>query len=128
MKQNKVDMLVLASAILLLVMLVGMVFDIWPFVFFTIPILSAVLLGLGALNVQEKWGPLVPWIVGFGIVSTVLFIWAGMGMLDQEQSFGGLSLSAGVLVYVIWPLSSLTLGLLYAYMFKKWLKWDIDKK
>ncbi|WP_257352279.1 hypothetical protein [Pseudalkalibacillus decolorationis] len=127
MKSNRVDKIIMACGFLLLLMLVGMTFNIWPLVFFTIPLLTIVLLALGALNKENEWGPLVPWIIGFGIVFTALFIWAGIGMTSQETTFGGFSLGAGVIIYFIWPFITFVLGLLYAMMFKRWLKWDIKR-
>lgn len=125
MNFDKVDTLVSTTAILLLVTLIGMIFDIWYLVFFPMPVLITVLLALGSLNKEDQFGPVLKWLIGFGAISSALFVWAGTGMFSQEPRFGGLTVAAGVILYVMWPLFALVSGPLYAYVYKVWLSRDV---
>lgn len=127
MNLDKVDAIVIASAALLLAMLLGMVVDIWYLVFFAIPLLVTVFIGLGSLNREGNWGPTVPWLIGFGVLATALFVWAGIGMFDQTPEFGGFTSAMGVILYVMWPFFTVASGLLYAYVYKEWLRRDVRR-
>lgn len=126
MNARKVDGLMPVIAVLLATMLVGMVFDVWQLAWFAMPILATVLLALGCLDRQERWGPTKPWIIGFGVLSSALFAWAATGMASQEPSFGGLSHAMGITLYIIWP-GTVASGFLYAYLYRRWLVTDIRK-
>lgn len=127
MNLDKVDATVIVSAVLLLAMLLGMVVGIWYLAYFATPLLVPVFMGLGPLDREGNWGPTVPWLIGFGAISTALFVWAGIGMFDRTPDFGGFTSGMGVFLYVIWPFCTIASGLLYAYVYKKWLRRDIRR-
>lgn len=129
MKIDRVDGMIIAIAILLSAMLIGMLFNVWYLAFFSIPILATALMGLGTLNRDNRWGPTLPWVVGFGVISIGLFVWAGVGVAsDQTPGFGGLTVAAGVMVYIAWPVLTLVSGLLYALLYNQWLRRDVKEE
>lgn len=129
MRIDRVDGMILVIAILLAAMLIGMLFDVWYLAFFSIPILATALMGLGTLNRENKWGPTLPWVAGFGVISIGLFVWAGVGVISaQTPGFGGLTVAAGVLVYIAWPVLTLASGLLYALLYNQWLRRDVKEE
>lgn len=129
MRIDRVDGMIIAIAVLLSAMLIGMLFNVWYLAFFSIPILATALMGLGTLNRENEWGPTLPWIVGFGVISIGLFVWAGIGVISsQTPGFGGLTVPAGVLVYIAWPVLTLASGLLYALLYNQWLRRDVQEE
>jgi hypothetical protein len=120
MKHKVIDTIVFCILVLLILMLVGLVFDIWYIAYYPIPLLAAALV----LMSVNKWKGVLPsFIIFFGIL-LFLFIWAGIGMTSQGNGFGGLSLSVGVFFYLIWPFISIFSGLFYAYVYEKTSKED----
>lgn len=129
MRIDRVDGMIIVIAVLLSAMLVGMLFNVWYLAFFSIPILATALMGLGTLNRENEWGPTLPWVAGFGVISVGLFVWAGIGVISsQSPGFGGLTVAAGVLVYIAWPVLTLASGLLYALLYNQWLRPDVQEE
>lgn len=126
MKLDRVDRLVLVCFVIMVASIVGMVFDFWRLVYYAIPAMTALFMLLGGLNKREGWSRAVvgPAAV-FGGLMLVLFVIAD-ALLGSDAFFGGLPAATGVFLYVIWPVTTVAGGLLFAWVYHKWLRHDLD--
>jgi|SRR5699024_102749 len=114
--QKQVDKIVISISIVFLISLIGMIINVWELVYYPIPIITILLMILSYVD-RLKESIVVRTLTIFSLVTLVAFILAGFGITDTNQSFWGLSLGAGILVYIIWPLSAMS-GIVYAIMHK----------
>lgn len=124
MKMDKIDAFVLSCGVLLALLLAGMLTGVWQLVLYPIPVLAAALLLVGSLNSQDKLGPALLPVVVFSVPLLALFVWIGQ-TVSSEGRLGGLQYSLGVVYYVLWPFTTLCTGLLYAFVYQRWLKRDL---
>lgn len=123
MEYNKwVDKFIVIVLLLQLLMLVGLVFDIWYLAYYPIPLFAGILMAICLFNKQINWKKALPACLAFFIILIALFVWAGIGMNSNKMGFGGLTHSVSVLFYVMWPFLTFFAPLLYAYIYEKVLK------
>ncbi len=127
MKLDKIDALVAAVTAATLIAAVGMLFDIWQAVYYSIPVFVLLFMLLGSLNARDAWSTrtLVP-VVAFGLVVTALFVAAGV-LIDSTETLGGLPVSTAIFLYVLWPLSVVGGPLVYALVYRSWLAKDVRR-
>lgn len=121
MNHEKVDALVGAFFAATLIAAVGMVFDIWQAVYYSIPVFVALFMLIGSLNARNEWSRrhLLP-VVAFSAVLGALFVAAGV-LVNSSAMLGGLPASTGIFLYVVWPLTVVGAPLVYAYVYTGWL-------
>lgn len=104
----------------MLLMGVGMVFDVPGLIFYPVPILFAVFLLMGGVNLEGKLEKVVPGLVAYAVIFGALFIWMVVAR-ENTALVWGLPISSAILVYIIWPFTTLTSGALYAWVYQTWL-------
>jgi sodium/proline symporter len=120
------DVLVLLVSLAALATAVGSIFDIWQAVYYTVPVLTVVLMLMGALNSSDEWH--APNVVLIGVFSGVLiglFVVAEIA-IDSSAMMGGLPVATGIFVYIIWPWTAVGGPLVYAAIHRSWLLRDIE--
>lgn len=123
MKYNKlIDKFIIVILILQVLMLVGLIFDVWYLAYYPIPLFAGTLIVICLLNNQIKWKGAIPATLSFSVILIALFIWAGIKMNTNEMGFGGLTHSMSVLFYVIWPFLTFFAPLFYAFIYEKALR------
>ncbi|UMG91734.1 hypothetical protein [Nocardioides sp. TF02-7] len=125
MKLDRTDVLVAAVTVATLFAAVGMAFDVWQAVYYSIPAFVLLFMLLGSMSSREEWSSavLVP-VVGFWAVLTALFV-AGAVLMDSSRELGGLHVSSGIFLYLIWPLGTIGAPLVYALVHHRWLAPDL---
>jgi len=116
LKFNKIDIYINIIALIFIMMLIGMLFNIWQLVFYTIPLLSIVLMYLGETDEIKRLFSMIT-LLSFSVITMTVFIWAGSGMTRLDATFGGFSVGSGVFIYIIWPLMTVS-GIVYAIIRK----------
>ena len=120
---GRVDGLVACIAVASAIVLVGMLADLPALIFCVTPVLVGLFMYLSSHKdgVTSKKVTLV--ITAYTIVLLVLF--ALMYIFQNGVgTFGGLPISMGILLYVAWPFSAVSAGLLYAWVYRTWLSHD----
>lgn len=126
MQLDKTDVLVLIIGVASLGTALGSLFDIWPAVYYAIPLLTVTFMLMGSLSLAGAWHrPNLVLIAAFCAVLTGLFI-AAQVSVDSTSTLGGLPLPTAIFVYMIWPLTAVGAPLLYAAIHKTWLIKDLD--
>lgn len=126
MSVDRVDRLVAIFFVITTLSVVGMIFDLWQLVYYSIPLVTVLLMLMGALNRRDEWsGPAVVPAAAFGGLLLVLFA-LGDVLLNTDALMGGLPAATGVFVYVIWPVTTVAGGALFAWVYHKWLRQDLD--
>ncbi|WP_432479494.1 hypothetical protein [Nocardioides sp. GXQ0305] len=124
---DRMDKLVAVVAGASAVAVVGMFFDRWTLVYYAVPVLTTVLLLMGALDRRDQWSRQgLVGVSAFGALLVVLFV-ASHLTLDREGSFGGLPTATAIFVYLIWPVTSVVAPLLYAVVYQTWLRRDLEE-
>jgi sodium/proline symporter len=125
MKLDRTDLLVAAVTAATLLAAIGMLFDVWQAVYYSIPAFVLLFMLLGSLNARDEWSPgaLVP-VVGLWLVLAGLFVAAG-ALLGSSGELGGLPVSTGIFLYLIWPISTIGASLVYAVVYTRWLAHDL---
>lgn len=113
-------------AVCMLLMLIGMLFDVPGLIFYPVPVLFLIFLLMGGINLEGRLSKVLPGLIAYAVIFGGLFI--GMGLMQDDTSLVlGLPISTAILVYLIWPLTTLTSGALYAWVYQTWLsKSDLD--
>lgn len=125
MKLDKTDVLVLVIGIASLGTALGSLFDVWPAVYYAVPILTVAFMLMGALNLSGAWHRAnVTLISVFCALLFVLFVAAQM-TLESTSLLGGLPIATAIFVYMIWPLTAIGAPLIYAAVHKSWLMKDL---
>lgn len=115
--QRRVDALVLGLSGLLLLALAGMLFGVPELLTLTLPLMMTVLMLMGALDRSNRWNRRVLGLVlAFNAVSFALWLVVTLTVSSQAVAFGGLSVAAGVFVYLAWPYYTVVSGPLYAFV------------
>ncbi|WP_199433671.1 hypothetical protein [Qaidamihabitans albus] len=123
---DRVDRLVLFCFTTTTVAIVGMAFDYWQLVYYSIPVLTALFMLMAALNRREEWSrPVVVGVAVFGGVMLTLFV-AGNVALHTDGRIGGLPVATAVFLYAIWPVTTVAAPLLFAWAYHKWLRHDVE--
>ena len=104
----------------MLLMGIGMVFDVPGLIFYPVPIVFALFLLLGGINLEGKLEKVVPGLVAYSVIFGALFIWMVVAR-ESTTIVWGLPISSAILVYIIWPFTVLTSGALYAWVYQTWL-------
>lgn len=127
MKLDRTDTLVAALTLATLAATIGMAFDVWQAVYYSIPAFALVAMLMGSLDSRDQWSPavLAP-VVGVWLVLTVLFI-AGAVLLRSDAEFGGLHVSSGIFLYLVWPVTVIGTPLAYALAHQRWLAPDLER-
>lgn len=124
MKLDRIDALVAVFTVATFVAAVGMIFDVWQGVYYSIPVFSFLFMLIGSLNARDEWSPqaLVP-VVAFGVVLAGLFVVAGV-LIESDTTWGGLPAATAVFTYLVWPVSVVGAPLAYAAVYQGWLSRD----
>ena len=117
------DQLVIAVSAIAALMLAGMLFDLWWLIFYPIPALILVFMLLGGTNRSGSFRGVRSGITAYCAVLLALFVPMGALQGADLQMFG-LQFSMGLMLYVVWPFTVLTSGLLYAWVYSSWLRRD----
>lgn len=127
MKLDRTDTLVAALTVATLAATIGMAFDVWQAVYYSIPAFALVAMLMGSLDSRDEWSPamLAP-VVGFWLVLTALFV-AGAVLLRSTGELGGLHVSSGIFLYLVWPVTSIGAPLVYALVHQRWLQPDLEE-
>ncbi|PRX46669.1 hypothetical protein B0I33_107246 [Prauserella shujinwangii] len=126
MHVDRVDRLVLLCFVTTTVAIVGMVFDHWQLVYYSIPVLTALFLLMAALNRRGEWSaPVVTGVAAFGGVMLALFVASNIA-LHTDELIGGLPAATAVFVYAVWPFTTVAAPLLFAWVYHRWLRHDVD--
>lgn len=127
MTLDRVDRLVLVCFVTTVVAIVGMFFDVWQLVYYSIPVLTVLFMLMGALNKRDEWSPaVVVRMATFGGVILALFVIANV-TLHSDALIGGLPAATAVFLFGIWPVATVGAPLLFAWVYHKWLRHDIDE-
>lgn len=122
-----VHQLVLAATGVSVLMLLGMVFDVWWLIFYPIPVLIMIFMLLGSTNRAGSFRGVMPGILAYCAVLLLLFV--PMGFLQNaDLRLFGLQISMGLMLYVVWPFTVLTSGALYAWVYTTWLARDHQER
>lgn len=110
----------------MLLMLVGMLFDVPGLIFYPVPALFLIFLLMGGINLEGRLSKVLPGLISYAVIFGGLFI--AMGLLQDDTTLVlGLPISTAILVYLIWPFTTLTSGALYAWVYQTWLsKSELD--
>lgn len=126
MSVDRVDRLVLSCFVVTTAAIVGMVFDYWQLVYYSIPILTVLFMLMGALNRKQRWpGAPVIGVIAFGASFLALFVIADVA-LYADSRIGGLPAATAVFLYVIWPVTTVAAPLLFAWVYHNWLRHDVE--
>ncbi|GAA1195171.1 hypothetical protein [Prauserella alba] len=126
MSIDRTDALVAAIFVIVTAVTVGVLFDLWHLVYYSIPSLVTIFMLMGSLNRRDEWKTgATARIVSFGAALTVLFV-VSNATLHGDGVIGGLPTSTAVFVYMIWPLASVVGPLLFAWVYHAWLRHDVD--
>jgi sodium/proline symporter len=124
---GRVDALVAVSFVAIAIASAGMMFDWWLAVYYAIPVLTAVFMLMGSLNMRDGWSrSMVAQVSAFGLALVALFA-VSHATLNGEGTLGGLPTSTAVMVYVIWPLTAVVAPLLYTPLYQTWLRHDLGE-
>ncbi len=125
MRFDRMDALVLIVTVASLGTLLGSLFDFWATVYYSLPLLTAAFMLMGALNLSDAWHPAnLALIAGFCVVMAGLFI-AAHATLDSTSLLGGLPIATAIFFYMIWPFTAIGGPLIYAAVHKSWLIKDL---
>lgn len=120
------DVLVFLVTLAALSTAVGSIFDVWQAVYYTVPVLTVVFMLMGAMNSTDEWHS--PNVILIGVFSAVLiglFVIAEV-LIDSSVMMGGLPVTTGIFVYIIWPWTAVGGPLVYAAVHRSWLLRDIE--
>lgn len=120
---HSADRLVLAVTGIATLMLLGMVFNLWWLIFYPIPALILVFMLLGGTNRAGSYRGVRTGIAAYCAVLLLLFVPMG-ALQNADMQMFGLQFSMGLMLYVVWPFTVLTSGLLYAWVYSSWLGRD----
>lgn len=127
MNLDRTDKLVAVCFAITAIATVGMIFDLWPLVYYAIPALVTLLVLMGSLNMRNEWSTTVlVSVLSFGAVLTLLFA-ASHATLYGSGFLGGLPTSSAVIFYGIWPFSTVVGPLLFALVYQKWIRHDFEE-
>lgn len=123
---RRMNLTIAAIAICLVLMLVGMLFDVPGLIFYPVPALFLIFLLMGGINLEGQLRKVVPGLIRYAVIFGGLFI-AMVAFRDDATLILGLPISSAILMYLIWPFTTLTSGVLYAWVYQTWLaKSDLD--
>lgn len=126
MRMDRADALVAFCFALTAVATIGISFDLWQLVYYPIPLLVTLFMMMGALDEKDTWSrAAITWILVFGLVLTLLFA-AADAMLRGEVLIGGLPASTAIFLYALWPFSTVAGPLLYALVYRIWIRHGLD--
>lgn len=117
---RRMNQIIGAIALCMVLMLIGMLFDIPALIFYPVPVLFLIFLLLGGINLEGQLRKVVPGLIVYAGVFGGLFI-AMVALRDDATLVLGLPVSTAILVYLIWPFTTLTSGVLYAWVYQTWL-------
>lgn len=118
--ERRMNQAIAVIAICMLSMLVGMLFDVPGLIFYPVPALFLIFLLMGGVNLEGRLGKVLPGLIAYAVIFGGLFI--AMGILQNDTTLVfGLPVSTAILVYLIWPFTTLTSGALYAWVYQTWL-------
>lgn len=121
---GRIDGLVASIAIASAVVLVGMVVDLPALIFCMAPVLVGLFMYLSSHKDGATSKKVTTVITVYTLVLLVLFVLM-YGLQDGSGTFGGLPISMGILIYIAWPFSAISAGLLYAWVYRTWLSRDV---
>lgn len=117
---RRMNQAITVIAISMALMLVGMLFDIPGLIFYPVPVLFLIFLLMGGVNLEGQLKKVLPGLVTYAVIFGGLFI-AMVVLQDDTSLVLGLPISTAILVYLIWPFTTLTSGALYAWVYQTWL-------
>ncbi|WP_084500167.1 sodium:solute symporter family protein [Brevibacterium album] len=110
-----VGRLVGALSLICAVMLVGMLADLPALIIYPTPVLVGVIMLLGCAGDPGVLRAVrVPLLAYTGVLFVLMTAMAATR--HSEAVFGGMPVATGILLYVIWPFTTVTAGLLYAWV------------
>ncbi|SMY01090.1 hypothetical protein [Brevibacterium aurantiacum] len=124
-RDGRIDGLVACIAIASAVVLVGMLVDIPGLIFCMVPVLVGLFMYLSSHKNGETSKKVTWVIISYTFVMLVLFALMYFGQ-SGSGTFGGLPISMGILLYIAWPFSAISAGLLYAWVYRTWLSRNVD--
>lgn len=120
---GRVDGLVACIAAAAAIVLVGMLADLPALIFCVAPVLVGLFMYLSSHKNGETSKKVTLVITAYTIVLLVLFALMYIAQ-SSDSTFGGLPVSMGILLYVAWPFSAVSAGVLYAWVYRTWLSHD----
>ena len=122
---GRIDGLVATIAAASAIVLVGMIADLPVLIFCMAPVLVGLFMYLsshkdGATSKKVTW-VIIAYTIVLLILFALMYFWQ-----NGPGTFGGLPVSMGILLYVAWPFSAVSAGLLYAWVYRTWLSHDIE--
>ncbi|GAB4084493.1 hypothetical protein GCM10028784_11230 [Myceligenerans cantabricum] len=127
MSIDRTDKLVAVVLVAVAAATAGMLWDQWQVVYYSIPVMVTVFMLLGSLNRHDRWHVAsVAAVLAFGGILAVLFVVAQV-TLRGSGTLGGLPTSSAVVLYAIWPLTTVGAPLLYALVYQVWLRHDVEE-
>lgn len=119
-RDGRVDGLVTCIAAASAIVLLGMLADLPGLIFCMAPVLVGLFMYLSS-HKNGATSKKVTWVItAYTVVLLALFALMYFGQTGSS-TLGGLPLSMGVLLYIAWPFSAISAGLLYAWVYKTWL-------
>lgn len=117
---RRMNQAIAVIAVCMGLMLIGMLFDVPGLIFYPVPVLLLIFLLMGGINLEGQIKKVLPGLVAYAVIFGGLF--TTMGLLQDDTSLVlGLPISSAILVYLIWPFTTLTSGALYAWVYQTWL-------
>lgn len=121
--QRTVDLVVGCVTVLAAIMLCGMLFNVPPLILYPVPVVVGLIMFLGS---HTRHGASTAVTTGIGIYTAALLVmFIVMGTTRHSlETFGGLPIATGVLVYIVWPATAISSGLFYAWIYSHWIAGD----
>lgn len=126
MKLDKTDVLVFLIGVASLGTALGSLFDIWPAVYYAIPLLTVTFMLMGALSLSGAWHRANLTLIGVFCAALFGLFVAAQVTLESTSMMGGLPIATAIFVYMIWPLTAVGAPLIYAAVHKSWLMKDLS--
>lgn len=122
---GRVDGPVALIAVASTVILIGMLANIPLLIFCIAPVIIGLLL---FLSITKRGKAPVKITIAIAIYTIVLVVLFAVMFFGQASShtFGGLPFSTAVLLYIAWPFTSISAGLLYSWVYVSWLSPEHD--
>lgn len=115
--QRRIDLLIIGFTVLVVCCMVGMLTNILFLAMVPLPILLALMMFMGALDLRGNWDQRksITVLALFNAVSVGIWVAAWATADVHHITLGGFPVSTGLLMLVLWPIYIFGSGLVYAY-------------